>query len=702
MGGRQYFQFGSFRLDPTRRLLSRQGQVIPLTPKVLDTLLVLVENRGRAVDKEELMKAVWPDTFVEEGNLTQNISTLRKVLGESPTDHAYIETIPKRGYRFVAVVTESRPGRWLIPRRALLWAGVLLAFLGIAVAGLWLASRRTAPPESLVAVPLTSYPGLELNPSFSPDGNHVAFAWNGEKQDNFDIYVKLIGAQRPLRITDHPARDYRPAWSPDGRFMAFLRETGAGHAAVLVIPAIGGLERRLALVFPESRGARGYLGGSYLEWTADGKWLATTDASSPEEPMGLFLISVATGEKRRLTSPPRLYLGDRNAAFSPDSRVLAFSRDRGGHLGELCLLALSSELAPEAEPKCTDLGQRAARSLLWTRDGREIIYSAHYASTGRPGLFRVAVSELRGRSGLPQRLPTNAASAWDPAISPNGRRLAYSSLLIDGDIWRLDLFGPGARTTRLISSTHLDANPQYSPDGQSIVFFSTRSGRPAIWLRAGDGSETQLTSFEAPMTGSPRWSPDGNRIVFDSNLEGDFRLYTIHPDGGGLRRLTRHLGNSAVASWSKDGRWIYFASNRTGEHQVWKIPAVDGEAVQLTRNGGYVAFESPDGKYVYYSKFANTTSVWRVPAGGGEETKVLDSVRPFDFAVVEDGIYFASPTDRGRSIRFLRFATGAVAEIAEIKGVPFNGLSVSPDGRFLLYSSGELVGSDLMLVENFR
>jgi Tol biopolymer transport system component len=598
----------------------------------------------------------------------------------------------------VAVVTESRPGPWLIPRRALLWAGVLLAFLGIAVAGLWLASRRTAPPESLVAVPLTSYPGLELNPSFSPDGNHVAFAWNGEKQDNFDVYVKLIGAQRPLRITDHPARDYRPAWSPDGRFIAFLRETGAGHAAVLVIPAIGGPERRLALVFPESRGARGYLGGSYLEWTADGKWLATTDAGSPEEPMGLFLISVASGEKRRLTSPPRLYLGDRNAAFSPDSRVLAFSRDRGGHLGELCLLALSRDFAPAGEPNCSDLGERVAGSLHWTRDSREIVFSAPYASPFRPGLFRVAVSELRGRSGVPQRLPTNAGSAWDPAISANGRRLAYSSLLIDGDIWRLELPGVSA-PVRLISSTHLDQNAQYSPDGEKIVFMSTRSGRPAIWLRASDGSETQLTSFEAPMTGAPRWSPDGSRIVFDSNFRGRFELYTVHPDGAGLRRLA-HGG--AVASWSTDGQWIYYVSNQTGEHQVWKMPAGGGEAVQLTRNGGYVAFESPDGKYVYYSKFANTSGLWRIPAGGGEETKVLDSVRPFDFAVVEDGIYFASPTDRGRSIRFLNLASGAVTEIAAVEGVPFNGLSVSPDGRFILYSSGELVGSDLMLVENFR
>ena len=100
------YEFGPFRLDPAERLLLRDGRAVPLTPKVFDILVLLVENGGRLLEKDELMRRVWPDSFVEEGNLTFNISVLRKALGEGHGHHPYIETVPRRGYRFVADVRE--------------------------------------------------------------------------------------------------------------------------------------------------------------------------------------------------------------------------------------------------------------------------------------------------------------------------------------------------------------------------------------------------------------------------------------------------------------------------------------------------------------------------------------------------------------------------------------------------------------------
>jgi Tol biopolymer transport system component len=169
---------------------------------------------------------------------------------------------------------------------------------------------------------LTAYPGAETSPSFSPDGNQVAFSWNGEKQDNFDIYIKLVGPGAPLRLTTHPALDAGPAWSPDGRFIAFGRLL-RGKIAILLIPALGGPERQVA----EASVRPPFATTPGVAWTPDSKWLVVPRRDSPEEPFGLSLVSIETGETRRLTSPPGAAgagAGDTGPAFSPDGRALVF------------------------------------------------------------------------------------------------------------------------------------------------------------------------------------------------------------------------------------------------------------------------------------------------------------------------------------------------------------------------------------------
>jgi len=172
----------------------------------------------------------------------------------------------------------------------------------------------------------------------------------------------------------------------------------------------------------------------------------------------------------------------------------------------------------------------------------------------------------------------------------------------------------------------------------------------------------QLTSLLAAITGCPRWSPDGARIVFDSNALGTFDVYVIDATGGRPRRLTDHPADDAVASWSRDGRSIYFVSNRTKTWEIWKMPADGGEAIQVTRNGGYVAFESADGAFLYYAKRGEEGKLWRIPVRGGEETQVLDAVEGMGFAVLAKGIYFIRPPEASSSptLRFLSFETGNV------------------------------------------
>jgi Tol biopolymer transport system component len=221
-----------------------------------------------------------------------------------------------------------------------------------------------------------------------------------------------------------------------------------------------------------------------------------------------------------------------------------------------------------------------------------------------------------------------------------------------------------------------------------------------------DPNTVQLTSLGAE-AGTPRWSPDSERIAFDSNVEGRWEVYVIHVNGGKPRRLTRSASNSDAPSWSHDGKWIYFVSNRDDRDQLWKIPAEGGGAIQVTRNGGTNGFESLDGKFVYYAKGRYETSLWKIPTDGGDETQVLESLVSLqDFVVVDAGIYFISTPAAGAassSINFLSFATGKIRPVATTDSrAGGGGLTLSPDGRWILYAQLDQSASELMLVENFR
>jgi DNA-binding winged helix-turn-helix (wHTH) protein len=232
------YTFGSYRLDAASRVLTRSGAMVTLAPKTFDLLVMMAESGGRLLSKRELMETLWNGTFVEEANLSFQMSSLRKALGEQ--GNSWIEAVPKYGYRFKAPVERSaaeithpevvpvpsvenaaprktRSRAWLIA----VAAAALVVATGVAGWLLWFRKQGGSAP--LHVVPVTSYPGRETGPSFSPDANQIAFSWDGDKGDNLDIYVKLLGENGALRLTSDPQPEYSPAWSPDGRHIAFCR-----------------------------------------------------------------------------------------------------------------------------------------------------------------------------------------------------------------------------------------------------------------------------------------------------------------------------------------------------------------------------------------------------------------------------------------------------------------------------------------------
>jgi Tol biopolymer transport system component/DNA-binding winged helix-turn-helix (wHTH) protein len=685
----------------------RDGNVVPLTPKVGHTLLLLVERRGNLITREELIAAVWPDTVVEEANVSHNIWVLRKTLGEDEAGRPYIETVPKRGYRFLATVRDSCEAvaaneavpKKPHPRSTARWAvgaGITL-LLGFLVAVSSRTGSRAQPEPKLSHV--TTHAGSEFFPTFSPAGERVAFTWNGGSGDGYELYVQHVGGDIPTRLTSGTGRVCYPAWSPDGRWIAFLQCAPAstytftnGKAELMVISAEGGNVRRLGEI--EIFDTVKY---PLLAWTGDSRALILVDR---------FALSVQPldGSARRLiTESQPSVRGDSSPAVSPDGRRLAFVRNTSYEVSDVYLVELSPNLTVRGNPRrLTSEGARV-NNVMFGADGHDVFYTVE-----RQGNRTLRSVPATG-SGASRTVHLDGPVGLHASISRTGTRIAYVDGYQDRDIWRQDLtLPPGSPVAarRLVSSTRLELNPQISPDGRHIAFSSERSGNLEIWTCEQDGSNpVRLTSLHK--AGTPRWSPDGKQIVFDSTVDGNPDIYTVAATGGSVRKVTNEPGPDQVPSWSRDGRWIYFSSNRSGVAQIWKIPAVGTDAVQVTQLGGLGGFESADGRWLYYAKNKDSpTSVWRVPTSGGEEHELIRAIQYWvHFAVVGEHIYFVPPMGEANGFTVQSFSPQSrqTQTVASIVGqrVGF-GFSMSPDRRWFLFAPGEFRGGDLVLVENFR
>lgn len=436
-----------------------------------------------------------------------------------------------------------------------------------------------------------------------------------------------------------------------------------------------------------------------LDWSPDGKWLVVA-GQTDNDPIRLHAISIESGEARPLTNPLPT-MADAEPAFAPGGRSIAFVRVTGMNLAEIWVLEVSGTLEPLGEPRKLPVEGSFARGPAWTADGREILYASGLDL--RSNIYRTR-ADGSGPSHLIEALGDGVEG---PSLSYSSRRLAFSRRLRNSNIWRLDLQARTRAPESFISSTFREAFPQYSPDGKRIVFYSNRSGLNQVWVCDADGSRAaQLTSMTGGITSTPRWSPDGKQISFDSNTGGDWQIYVMDADGGKPKPLTHDKLDNAVTSWSRDGRWVYFMSGGKSDEQIWKIAPQGGTAVQVTRHGGSAPVESVDGKTLFYVKAigGNRTSLWRMPVGGGDEVQVVPSLHRYNFAVTATGIYYDTPTlqDTPSSIEHLDFATGRVTTLYTLTKPVDLGLTVSPDGRYLLFAQNDFYGSDLMLVENFR
>ena len=706
------FQFGPFLLDRSTRSLLRNGIPQALAPKTFDVLLLLVEQRARVVAKDELLQTVWPGTFVEEGNLSQQIFLLRKILCGDTNQPEYIATVPRRGYRFVGEVAEQvkepsalprapRPSQTLSRRlSAPLISGVLIAGAASLAYIRWGGSPAETADPRIVSV--TSLPGLESSPSISPDGNFVVFSWTGPNPEGIpDLWVSAVDRDSRQRLTETPtAAETSPAWSPDMRDIAFIR-VGKG---VFVVPALGGPEQKVA----DS--------GSMVAWMPDGRSLLVRDGKpGVGTPYGIFQIDRETFKRSQVTRAPS-GIGDSAFAVSPDGRLLAFVRYERPGVGDVYIAPIAGGEAHRRTNWNSEIS-----GVAWTRDGRNVVYAVLEEPGLDQTLFRIPAIGNR----LDRGVRALHVSAKNPSMSrpPPGEsgRLAFTAARVDVALRLIDLQRPLTGDVfqsvhRFADSTRLDVPGPFSKDGGRLAFVSDRNGWVRVWVANRDGSGIQpVTTLKATELVIGSWSRDGQRIVVDAAIDGNSDVYIAYLDGRTPRRLTTEPSFDLLTEWSADERWIFFSSNRSGSLEIWKVPAEGGKAEQVTRQGGGQPKLGPDGQTLFYLDRAppgpggasGTSTLKSVRIGGGAEVPVLDGVRLGLWSVADRGIAFVTIEPESDAIDFYDFGDQKVRRLGRLpfrvsRYAGLGMLHVDRDGRWALVSVTDQWESDIKVADGFR
>jgi Tol biopolymer transport system component/DNA-binding winged helix-turn-helix (wHTH) protein len=751
---KHFYEFGPFRLDPVRRRLLRKGKPVPLTPKAFDTLLELVRQSGKTIEKDDLMREVWPDAVVEENNLNQNISALRRSLGDSRQDSQYIATIPGSGYRFVAevrrapfndtevvvkddrrtTVVEQREDQVGQPESEAVTAENASP---VTVTAQKADSGRTVAPssdsssgESIIAS-LKRHKGvaaLLLGLIIIGAAGTAILVYKLVAPNPTETAVKNIEATNLTRAGTTGCA----AISPDGKHIIYsvheagreslwLRQVAAPSSQQILPPAevvYHGLTftidgNHIYFLRTERAGPvhalyrMPALGGiptrliadidSIISFSPDGSRMAFVRNSAEES--ALFIASADGSNQRKLaTRPTTDYL--KVPAWSPDGKLIACSSGSGEPY-DIHNSLIAVRVEDGTQSFLTPQKWAFTNAVQWLADGSGLLITARDRHDVPDQVWHVSFP-----GGAARRITSDSKMYRSISLPGDSRTILAVQTELLSDIWVASGF-KADQPKKITSFTGSYENACYAPDGR-IVYASQASGNWDIWIMNPDGSNPKQLTNDAGVNLHQAVSPDGRYIVFASNRAGVFNIWRIDSDGGNPMRLTSG-GGEKFPSCSPDGKWIVY--NSVGSDQnlyaLWKVSIEGGEPQRLTVGDSEHPAISPDGKriaYFYTSKGKYTIVV--IPSGGGPPETTIDiskSLEPMNYVRwFPDGqsLTFVSGRNDICNVWTQPLTGGDPKQLTDFKVEGRFQFDWSPDGKQLVFTR-HLWAADLVLLKNF-
>jgi Tol biopolymer transport system component/DNA-binding winged helix-turn-helix (wHTH) protein len=639
------YRFEDVQIDTGNYQVLKAGKAVPIEPKALNVLVFLVENRGRLIEKRELLDAVWGESFVTENVLTRAVAQLRKALEDGSKEGRFIETVPTRGYRFVAEVTvedvraasganpeapeqlpplpslpfvaaSRSPSRLRGYAIAALGTTVLLALVGV---GLSTVRGRSASPYLQIAsaTQITTSGGLSAYPTLSPDASEIAYCTDRGK--GFEIFVRqLAPGGTEFQLTSDGGQNLQPAWSPDGKLIAYSSKKRGG---IWVIPALGGAARKLTDF------------GSHPAWSKDGQRIAfqsgavddiSADTTGANLPSMIWTVRSDGENAAQLTFPGNPDGGHGSPSWSPDGKHIVFVASLHGGSGLWSLGADGKGVSRLA-------GQSSGYyDPIYSPDGKSVVYGAVAAGVNY-GLWQVRLSpDAAAAVEAPMQITnSNGTRIKNLAFSADGKKLVYSGVNLSGSLASLPISKSGEPTGEPIALTSdvgcRSMLPDFSPDGSRIVFTACRgrSGLPQqLWLINSDGSNMQELTVGPNPAAYPSWYPDGRRILFETYEPGS-ALLSVDTDTRQTKNVLSLDPSFSVPTISPDGTKFLLDGSVDGILNVWQFDLATGAKTQLTFEKEMAAYPawSPDGKWIAYEIERGTdNSIAILPRGGGSPT----------------------------------------------------------------------------------